>query len=593
MKTTNTFLLAAAFVLSSAGGGFAVAADELPPFFIGGKFLAADGNIHAIGDEKEAAGGAVLLYFAEECPISADYARQINKLAKQTRQRGDFVYGVFLAADDEWQKARAFQQRHQFTFPIFADPSDDLASRANVAAVPMAFAYDIGGKQQYSGKADGKFDKSLTAAPKPCPVAAPASTNKPTYHRDIAPLIAANCLECHRSGGIAPFSLEGYDLARAFAPILKQVAQTRRMPPWKLKPKPGLYRNERILSARQIKMFADWADSGAPLGEMTDAPPKVKLGDAKWRLGAPDLVLTMPQPFAVPAQGKDIYRYFVLPSGLTEDKTLIGVDFRPGDTSVVHHANFFADYSGKARREDAKDEVQGFSVFGTGAFMSYDNAEDADSFGIGGWVPGAEPSRRPMYGIYLPAAADIVIEIHYKLSGKAAKDQSAIAFYFADKETPHYLDGVLIGTQDLDIPAGEADYRRRFYMDVPVGFTLVDFLPHMHYIGKEAIFSVHLPDGKKHELAHITDWDLDWQSIYALREPMHIPAGSRLEAVFSYDNSAKNPENPHDPPQDIKWGWASEEEMAEIWMGIIPDDWNNRKALSEASQASWWRSAAP
>lgn len=115
----------------------------------------------------------------------------------------------------------------------------------------------------------------------------------------------------------------------------------------------------------------------------------------------------------------------------------------------------------------------------------------------------------------------------------------------------------------------------------------------MHYIGREAIFSVRLPNGKKRELAHITDWDLDWQSIYALREPMHIPAGSRLEAVFSYDNSAKNPANPHNPPQDIKWGWASEEEMAEIWLGIIPDDWNARDQLVEASQASWWRSAAP
>lgn len=603
MTTTKNILLAMIIAISSAGGGFAASADtataaadnKLPPFFIGARYLATDGTIHSIGDENDAAGGAIILFFDEDCPISDDYARQINKLAEQKHRRGSFVYGVFLAADDKWQKASAFQKRHNFTFPLFADPSGDLALRANVSATPAAYSYDIGGKKLYGGIADNKFDNAITAAPKQCAVnaTAKATTTKPTYHGDIEPMIAANCLECHRSGGIAPFSLEGYDMARAFAPVIKQVVKERRMPPWKLKPQPGLYRNERILSEQQIQMFAAWADAGAPLGDKTKAAPKAKLGDVKWRLGEPDLILTMPQPFDVPAKGKDIYRYFVLPSGLTEDKTLIGVDFSPGDPSVVHHANFFADYSGKARREDAKDKTQGFSVFGTGAFMSYDGSNAAESFGIGGWVPGAEPTRSPMYGTYLWADADIVIEIHYKLSGKAAKDQSSIAFYFADNETPHYLDGLLIGTQDLHIPAGDADYRRRFYMDVPVGFTLVDFLPHMHYIGKEAIFSVKFPDGKKRELAHINDWDLDWQSIYALRKPIHIPAGSVLEAEFSYDNSASNPENPHTPPQDIKWGWASEEEMAEIWLGVVPDDWDKRDALIEASQASWWRSAEP
>ena len=596
IRQMRGILLAIVFAISSTGGGYVAVANAAAesPFFIGARFLATDGKIRAIGDEKESAGGAVMLFFADNCPISKQYARQINNLAKQIQKRGDFIYGVFLAADDKWQKARAFQQQHKLDMPIFADPSDDLITRAAINTTPAALSYTIGGKQQFAGNADKQFNKALTAAPKPCPIAKTAiAKTPPTYHKDIAPLLAANCLECHRTGGIAPFSLEQYDLARAFAPIIKKVVVERRMPPWKPKPQPGLYRNERILSARQIQLFADWADNGAPLGDKADTPPKAQLGDAQWRLGKPDLILKMPQPFQVPAAGKDIYRYFVLPSGLTEDKTLIGIDFSPGDTSVVHHANFFADYSGKARRKDAEDSRPGFSVFGTGAFMSYDNADDTQSFGIGGWVPGAEPSRRPMYGIYLPAGADIVIEIHYKLSGRAAQDQSSIAFYFSEKETPHYLDGILIGTQDLDIPAGDDDYRRRFYMDTPVGFTLVDFLPHMHYIGKEAIFNIKLPDGSERKLAHITDWDLDWQSIYALREPMHIPAGSRLEAIFSYDNSAANPENPHNPPQRIKWGWSSEEEMAEIWMGIIPDDWDDRDALIESSQASWYRSAKP
>lgn len=593
-KLGGGVFLSLALAVSGAGAQPVLAAgDELPAFFVGGKFLDARGKVRSVGDEEADAGGAAVIFFGDGCPLSEQYAGQLNQFAEKKQREGEYVYGVLLADSGKWRKAREFQKRNNLSFPVFADPSGDLSARATVAVAPTAVVYDIGGKLIYAGNADANLDKSLTAAPKPCKVAQPKPQSPPTYHRDIAPLIAANCLECHRTGGIAPFSLEEYDTARAFAPLLKQVTQSRRMPPWKPKPQPGTYRNERILSAKQIAMFAQWADAGAPEGDKADAPPKPDLGDVVWRLGKPDLVLKMREPFEVPATGDDIYRYFVLPSGLSEDKTMIGVDFVPGDASVVHHANFFADYSGKARRKDAEDKQQGFSVFGTGAFMSYDNAEDESSFGIGGWVPGADPYRRPMYGVYLPAGADIVIEIHYKLSGRKTTDQSSIGLYFSERETPHYMDGLLIGTQDLNIPPNDAAYARHFYMDVPAGFTLVDFLPHMHYIGKEAKFEITFPDGKKRELVDIKDWDLDWQSIYVLRKPIHIPAGSRLDAWFTYDNTPQNPENPHNPPQKIKWGWKSEDEMAEVWMGIIPDNWNNRKALIEASQLSWWRSAAP
>ena len=596
--------------------GVAAAADDAPaPFMIGARFLDAEGGIHAVGDAATA-GQALVFYLSGACALPDDYASRLNQLADRVRASGNYVYGVFTGGSDDtrWQAARAFRKRAGFRFPLFADPSGDLAARVTLDSLPAAFSYDVDGALLYGGPADQNLHPSLAGAPRcPAPPApgaianlcnpcnpcadpappAPGAITTPTYHRDIAPILAANCLECHRTGGIGPFSMEHYHLARAFAPLMKQVTASRRMPPWKPGPKPGVYRSERILSPRQIALIAAWTDAGAPEGDPAHAAPAAQLGDVKWRMGKPDLVLKVPEPFSVPASGDDIYRYFVLPSGLTTDQVVVGLDFRPGDPSVVHHANYFADYSGKARAEDAKDDAPGFSVFGTGAFMSYDN-DDEQSFGIGGWTPGAEPYRTPgEVGMYLPAGADIVIEVHYKLSGRATTDQSEIALYFSDRVPPKFLDGLLIGTQDLAIPPGDDDYWRHFWMDVPVGFTLVDLMPHMHYIGKEARIIVTFPDGKTLDLLHIRNWELGWQNIYALRELLHLPAGSRLDVWFSYDNSAQNPANPHSPPQEIRWGWASDDEMAEVWMGIIPDDWNRRDELIQASQASWYRSADP
>ncbi len=163
-----------------------------------------------------------------------------------------------------------------------------------------------------------------------------------------------------------------------------------------------------------------------------------------------------------------------------------------------------------------------------------------------------------------------------------------IGFYFSDRPTPEYIDGLLIGTQDLDIPPGDRAYVRHISMNVPVGFRLVDAMPHMHYIGSKARMVVTFPDGRRHSVFGIEDWDLRWQNVYSLRTPLHIPTGSRLDAWFVWDNSAKNFDNPFDPPQPIRWGWKSEEEMAEVWLGVIPDDPSRRLELIEAANATWY-----
>ena len=583
---------------------------------IGARFLDVDGNIRKLGDEN-GAGPAALIFVDHECPISARYLGELNGFAAAADKAGIDFYAVISSPRRTWQDAAKLRDDYGLTFPVLLDPSGDLAARLGPVTMAEAFVIDERDRMIYRGRIDDRFAgigqlrrvirhhdlldvfkvahdpeaKPRATAPIGCYFEAWKKTveRKVTYTRDIEPILAANCVECHQAGGVAPFPLQSYDDSAFRSGMLEYMTEEGLMPPWRPVPRFGRFRDERYLSATQIALFAAWAENDDAEGIAEDRSPPVKLPDPGWRHGKPDLVLKMTEPFNVPATGDDVYRYFVIPSGLIEDKTVVAIDFRPGDPAVVHHANFFVDYDGRARREDAKDAEPGFSVFGTGEFMSYDNT-DANAFGIGGWAPGGEPYRLPDgVGLWLPKGGDIVIEIHYKLNGKATSDQSQIGLYFAREPAREYIDGLLVGTQELEIPAGEKNYVRHVSMDVPVGFRLVDVMPHMHYIGSKARMAVTFPDGRRQSIFGIEDWDLRWQNNYALRTPLHIPAGSRIDYWFVWDNSDENHDNPFDPPQRIGWGWKSEDEMAEVWLGVIPDDPNRRRELIDAAAATWLR----
>ena len=314
------------------------------------------------------------------------------------------------------------------------------------------------------------------------------------------------------AGGIAPFSLEGYENAKRWHRMVAYMAGEGLMPPWRAVPGFGEFRDARRLSDHQIALLRAWSESGASLGDPEDrmpAPPRTR---SKWRLGEPDLVLRMPEPFDVPADGDDIYRYFVVPTGWSEDKVVVALDFSPGDPKVVHHSNYLLDFAGRARAEDAKDDEPGFSVFGTGGFLDY------NAWGIGGWTPGADPYVLDEgLGMWLPGGGDLVLEVHYHLNGKATSDQSEVAFYFAKEPVTEYVDGVVIGTQDLEIPPEDGNYWRHFSMNVPSGMRLTDVTPHMHFLGREFISIATLPDGSERPLIRIADWD------FPVAEHLHLP----------------------------------------------------------------------
>src|SRR6185436_3771396 len=158
-----------------------------------------------------------------------------------------------------------------------------------------------------------------------------------TFSKDVAPILNKNCATCHRPGEIAPMSLLSYKEARPWAKSIRQVVVDRTMPPWLADPKHGEFANDRRLSQNDIDTLVAWVDSGAKEGDPKDLPPTPKFPAEGWKLGTPDVVLSMTLEASVPADGVVASRHFVVPTTFTEDKSVPFAEIKRGDPSVVHH----------------------------------------------------------------------------------------------------------------------------------------------------------------------------------------------------------------------------------------------------------------
>jgi hypothetical protein len=373
-----------------------------------------------------------------------------------------------------------------------------------------------------------------------------------TYNRDIAPIVQSNCLVCHREGEVGPFPLASYEDVSKRADQLAAVTSSRQMPPWMPAAGQEHFIGERRLTDFEIKLIADWAKSGAAEGNAADLPPAPEFYPG-WRLGEPDLIVSMPEPFDVPAEGADIFQNFVIPIDIPTDKVVAAVDVKAGCKSVVHHVILFLDSNGKARALDSKTPEPGYSSFGGPGFLPTGS--------IGGWSPGSSGKRlRGDMGRYLKKGSDLVMQVHYHPSGKAERDQTKVGIYFVEKPK-NIVAGIWAANYQMDIPADEKQYKMSAEYTVPDEIQLVAIWPHMHLIGRQITATAHLPDGSSKELVSIDNWDFNWQDEYQYKQPISLPKGTRLHVEAIYDNSAENPANPNKPPQRVTFGEATTDEM--------------------------------
>ncbi len=578
---------------------------------IGVRALDIKGQVHQIGIKNRRVMPVVLVFIEQGCPISQRYILKLNTLTKMANEKGVQLYGVISAPHGKLAEAQSFVSEFDIQFPVLYDGNGDLAQRLSPSVYPESFVLDINDKLVYYGRindqyaAVGKYNNTERSADLQKAITAVAKgqslpyqhkkavgcvfepweneLKKVEFNQHIDPILRANCKSCHVPEAIGPFPLRNYEDAARRGQMIQYVTESRIMPIWKAQPGFGKFSNEHYLSDHQIKLIQDWVAQGTPEGKKEDLLPAYEAPKQTWQMGKPDMVLEM-EAYKLPAKGDDQYRVFVLNGVVPKGKILKGYEFKAGDNSVVHHSTLFVDYTGTLDQLDQSDPLPGYDAFEKGGTMEFGSA-----ISIGGWAPGVDARFYPdNIGFYIEADAQVAIENHYHLNGKATTDKSKVALYFADeKEVSEFASSCITGSQQVHIKAGDSNYTKTIWTYVPTDIKLIDFIPHMHYIGKEAKLELIEPDGNRVPLLHIVDWDLRWQGVYSLRAPLVVKKGSIIEGTFVYDNSDDNHDNPFYPAQDMFWGWGSTDEMLEFYMTYVPLNFNDYGKMVGAAFAGF------
>ncbi|HEY7428157.1 MAG TPA: redoxin domain-containing protein [Gemmataceae bacterium] len=564
----------------------------------------AKGELRSLYDLKDKK-AIVVVFLSFECPVSTSYVPILAELAKSSRDKQ--IAFVAVNSSDEGDAAQLAQKaaEYKLPFPVVRDEHFRAADAFKADVVPSAFVLDGNFVLRYRGRIDNgyrarlkkngrvtRFDlrqaleevlagKTVTEpATKPigCSIVRERRTHKDgavTYYRDVLPILQENCQGCHRPGAVGPFALMNYKQAVNWADDIKEYTQERKMPPWKPVEGPAFH-NERKLSAKDIRTLAAWVDDGTPEGDTKDAPPPRKFVEG-WQLGQPDLVLTVPEEMTIGPSGPDLFRCFVLPTNLTEDKYVTAVEVRPGNNRVVHHSLNFWNTSGKGRELEKEERLKekkgpdhgpGYSVaMGLGFLPRADTVG-----GVGGWAPGQMVRPLPDgYGYFLPKGSDIILQLHYHRNGRVEKDRTSIGLYFAKGGAAKRWKGMVIPGRFLVIPPGNEHFRVQGGLEVQQKCRLYSVMPHMHMLGREVKVTLTPPDGSPTTLVAIKDWDYNWQETYFLKKPIDLEPGTRLQVEAIYDNSKKNPNNPSNPPRWVKFGEQTTDEMCYIFLGATSD----------------------
>jgi hypothetical protein len=325
-------------------------------------------------------------------------------------------------------------------------------------------------------------------------------------------------------------------------------------------------------------------DSGAKEGNAKDLPPMPKFSNTGWQFGAPDVVFTMTEEASIPVDGTVPYKYYAVPTNFTEDKYVQFAEIKRGEPSVVHHVIVSV-------REPDQGPLPPAGEIKLGAARVNPEAADQqrpqqprargtnpDGMLLG-WAPGMTPlNLREGSAKLVKKGSVLVFQMHYTTNGKAAKDRSSIAFWFAKNpvEKRVITKGISTNPGTLVIPAGDNNYEARSSYTFEEDAHIHMFMPHMHVRGKDFEYKVVYPDGTSKLLLRVPRYDFNWQLVYHPLQPVAIPKGSRIECVAHFDNSARNKFNP-DPTQTVRWGDQTWEEMMIGWIDYTLDKQNLRQ----------------
>jgi hypothetical protein len=381
---------------------------------------------------------------------------------------------------------------------------------------------------------------------------------KPTFYKNVLPLLQGHCQVCHRAGGIAPMPFETYEQTRRFAPAIRIATESRTMPPWFAERGIGNFSNNPSLSDGEIALLAAWAASNAPEGNAADGAAE-RTWSGRWTIPGPDLTVTMAQGVKIPAHGELDYTYEIVPTNFKEGRWVEGSEILPGMPENVHHAVVYVRPPGSAWLSHAPVD----KPFTAQMLATEQDRRDAmwtDSDILLVYAPGSTPDCWPQgMAKYIPAGADLVFQMHYTTNGKAGTDVTRIGLRFAKQAPENRVLTLQLTNDHFVIPPRVPDYRVEAWGTLPNDALLLSFFPHMHLRGKRFEYNIVEKSGRIETLLRV-NYHFHWQMSYRLAEPLVLKAGTKLQAVAWFDNSPGNRHNP-DPDAEVRWGEQTSEEM--------------------------------
>lgn len=515
----------------------------------------------------------VVAMTSTSCPLSKKYLPTLARLEQMYAPKGVSFLFVNPIAADKRLDMEATVKSNALRGPYVADATGSLAQAVGATTTTDVIVLDAARTVIYHGAIDDQYGfgyaldtprvsyltaalEAILAGTRPTvvateapgcdlevPVAKLANTTV-TYHNRISRLMQQHCVECHRDGGVGPFSLTELGDVTAHAAMIKKVVERGVMPPWfavknETEPKAhSPWSNDRSLPEQDKADLLAWLSSTREIGNPQDAPLTRQFA-GEWTLGKPDAVVQLPQPIAIKATGTMNYQNAIVPTNFDEDKWVQSYEFQPSDRGVVHHVLVFI-HSTPNGGSERVDEARGF---------------------FAGYVPGNNRVVFPEgYAKRLPKGAVLRFQLHYTPNGTATTDQTRLGFTFAKQQPQHEVHTVGIPDARLDIPPGAANHSEAASLKLPFDVDVLAYMPHMHLRGKAFRYEATLPGEQASLLLDVPRYDFNWQLQYRLAEPLHLPTGTTINVTGWYDNSTGNPANP-DATRTVHWGPQSDDEM--------------------------------
>ena len=525
-------------------------------------------------DEFQSKKAIVFAFIGTQCPLAKMYSTKLVELEKQYREKGVAFVAIDSNIQDSLAEMAAHARKFGFDFAFLKDPSQQLADRVGASRTPEVCVVDSEKRIRYRGRIDDQFGigyskekatntelvaalnailnkeevVTTSAAASGCLIGRGAreiekseSATTVTYAEQVSRILQARCVSCHRNGEIGPMELGNYDDASAWADMIAEVIDDKRMPPWHASPDYGKFENDRHMSEQEIATIKKWVLTGAKRGDASKEPAPVKYVDG-WQLERePDLVIPMAnKAFDVPARGDVRYQYFVADPKLIEDTWVNGMEIVPGNRAIVHHILVFVREKGS----------NGGRIQAERGFLA-------------GYVPGTRVEWMPSgMAKRIPANSELVFQIHYTPNGTAQSDLSKVAFWIADTKTiTHEIQTTSSLQPGFRIPPRDGNYKVDAMQpeELP-DCELLSMSPHMHVRGKSFRYTAVYPDNSREILMDVPHYDFNWQTEYRLAERKKLPKGTRIYCEAAFDNSPANLNNP-DPNSAVTWGDQTYEEM--------------------------------